>query len=179
MINLAQYQVDAFGNSPSTHQMPASATLAERILAFSMPITESGCWIWLRSLTPKGYGQLTFRKKHMEAHRASWEAFNGPIPPGMHILHKCNNTMCVNPAHFYLGGNLENCADRIAAGTHVAPPRHVGCDHPMALLTEDKIREIRASPRRHGSGRRLARQYGVSPATISAVRTGRIWAEVA
>jgi hypothetical protein len=33
------------------------------------------------------------------AHRASYEAFIGPIPDGMTIDHLCRNRKCVNPSH--------------------------------------------------------------------------------
>lgn len=36
----------------------------------------------------RGYGWFCFRQKTVRAHRASWELHNGPIPNGLHVLHK-------------------------------------------------------------------------------------------
>jgi DNA-binding XRE family transcriptional regulator len=42
----------------------------------------------------------------------------------------------------------------------------------MTKLTEDQVREIIATREYHGSGARLARKFGVSRQTVSAVRRG-------
>jgi hypothetical protein len=46
-------------------------------------------------------------------------------------------------------------------------------------LAAEKVREIKARLRAGESGARLAREFGVSQATVSAVKVGRIWAHVA
>lgn len=42
-------------------------------------------------------------------------------------------------------------------------------------LDADKVRAIRAEPNYRGVGQRLSERFGVSPATISEVRSGKIW----
>lgn len=151
-------------------------SLSSRLEAASMPVTECGCHIWLLSTHRAGHGQLTYRCQHMFAHRAAWEAYRGPIPDGMHVLHRCNVPQCINPDHLYLGKDLQNARDRVAAGTQAIPPRNIGSDHPNAVINDDIAREIRYS-RRHGV--ELADKFGVSTATVSAIRTGRLWKHVA
>ena len=51
-----------------------------------------------------------------------------------------------------------------------------GEDHGRHKLTAKEVAEIRAVPiKQHGSGRRLARKYDVSPAIISRIRNNKRW----
>ena len=58
-----------------------------------------GCWPWLGSLTPDGYGQFWAGAIKGRAHRYSYSLVNGPIPEGLQTDHLCRNRACVNPAH--------------------------------------------------------------------------------
>lgn len=79
--------------------MPASKlTRIERFMAKVEMITESGCWIWLGSVTRGGYG-LFQADRLMGAHRFAYEHFIGTIPTGLQIDHLCRVRCCVNPAH--------------------------------------------------------------------------------
>lgn len=76
------------------------------------------CWEWTASRTPQGYGKIGRRKGESPAiaSRVSWEMHNGPIPDGLHVLHRCDNPPCVNPAHLFLGTNADNQRDMRAKG---------------------------------------------------------------
>ena len=149
--------------------------LSKRIFDGSMTIPESGCWIWMRALTRSGYGQLTYLNRHMEAHRASWITHRGEIPDGLGVLHRCNIRSCVNPDHLYLGGQKENVADAIAAGTFRSPPRRLGSFHPLSKLNEGQARKIK-----YGTEPAVvvADSFGVKVQTVYAIRSGRQWKHV-
>lgn len=52
----------------------------------------------------------------MGSHEYSWQIHNGPIPDGLWVLHHCDNPVCVNPAHLFVGSNLDNVRDSISKG---------------------------------------------------------------
>lgn len=85
----------------------------------------AGCWIWTGALT-SGYGQLTHQGTHRTAHRASYEAFNGPLSPEDWVLHRCDNRACVNPHHLYAGTPVDNRRDML---------QRSGWKHPYGLRT--------------------------------------------
>lgn len=63
----------------------------------------SGCWNWMGSIVPGGYGKFNVEKnkvrKCFNAHRWAYEYFKGPIPDGLTLDHLCRNRRCVNPDH--------------------------------------------------------------------------------
>lgn len=87
-----------------------------RIEAGSIPEPNSGCWLWLGSTNNKGYAHLTYGNRLHRGNRFSWTAHNGPIPDGIHVLHSCDNRLCVNPEHLFLGTNQDNVDDKMRKG---------------------------------------------------------------
>lgn len=76
---------------------------------------EDGCWGWTGCISA-GYGQFRSGMKQERAHRASWILNHGPIPVDKQVLHTCNNRICSNPKHLYLGTSLDNNRDILASG---------------------------------------------------------------
>lgn len=57
------------------------------------------CMVWRWARGKNGYGTISCKGKPKYAHRASYEAFRGPIPEGFQIDHLCKVVGCVNPEH--------------------------------------------------------------------------------
>lgn len=74
------------------------------------------CHIWIGGRFRSGYGDFRSYKKERRAHRAAWDLLLGDIPEGLQVLHKCDNRLCVNPDHLYLGSNYDNMQDKIRKG---------------------------------------------------------------
>ena len=134
---------------------------------------QDGCWTWKASRSDTGYGCFYDRRAY-HAHRYSWILANGPIPDGMLVLHSCDNRACVRPDHLSIGTHRDNTADMLSKGRELIPDVR-GERHGESKLTEDAVREIRASSR---TGRELADKFGVSESAVSLVRRGKSWTHV-
>lgn len=60
---------------------------------------ETGCWIWMGSMSDTGYGSVNVGNRSYGAHKFMWERVNGKVPKGLHLDHLCRNRRCVNPDH--------------------------------------------------------------------------------
>lgn len=130
------------------------------------------CWIWTAGRNALGYGSFKFGPRRGQlAHRVSWELAHG-APGQLHVLHRCDNPPCVNPAHLFLGTHQDNMDDMYAKGRRV-PARGERNRH--AKLTVEQVQEIRD---RYAGGEiqiSLAKAFGVSQPAISQIVRRAHW----
>lgn len=137
-----------------------------------------GCWEWTGTFLNRGYGVLrwggrtdTVNPKKL-AHRISY-AFAHPDWDGKGcVLHRCDNRLCVNPEHLFLGSRAINVADMREKGRGV---NLRGAAHGMAKLTPDLVLAIYVDPL---SEKLAAKKYGVVASVIGGIRRGTIWKTV-
>lgn len=135
----------------------------------------TGCLEWQRARNKWGYGTLNLtRIPEGLAHRFAWVVFNGKIPAGKYILHRCNNPLCCNVEHLYIGTQTDNMRDVALQGTK----RYTsGVAHHNAVLTPEKVIQIREMLT-HKSQAAVATTFGVSPQTIKRIRNGITWKHI-
>lgn len=142
------------------------------------------CWPWTGAIQLKGgpYGRFSIGDGTQAAHRYAYEQVNGTVPPGLQVLHRCDNPPCCNngedspyPSHLFAGTHQDNMDDRDVKGRTPRGER-VG----LAKLTESDVRIIRAECANgsRGTAAILATRLGVSDAVISAVVRGKTWRHV-
>ena len=79
--------------------------------------TNNDCIIWTGHKWAQGrYGLDRINGRNTGAHRAAWIRANGEIPEGLLVCHKCDNGLCVNVEHLFLGTPSDNIQDCIRKG---------------------------------------------------------------
>jgi hypothetical protein len=146
--------------------------LPERIDNRIMPVTESGCWLWLGPLVAEGYGITFYRGKNRRVHRIVYQDRVGDLSDHQMLCHSCDVMCCCNPDHLYKGTSQSNVNDMISRGRHIIVR---GERNGQAKLTASQVRAIRASSEHY---KVLAARYGVHPMTIYKVRDRSRWQHV-
>ena len=135
-----------------------------------------GCWpVSPGHRTGRGYGSIGGggRRRRWLLHRLAYTLWVGEIPPGMQVLHRCDNPPCVNPQHLFLGTQADNMADKVAKGRQAR-----GLSNGMGKLSEEQIEQARRRMAAGETQAAVARELGVHPGTIGrrivrSVVTGR------
>ena len=89
----------------AAHKIPLSIRLDSKVSKL-----ENGCWQWIANTNGR-YGKLKVNKKFINVHVISYLLHKGEIN-NKFVLHTCDNSLCVNPDHLYLGTNSDNQKDR-------------------------------------------------------------------
>lgn len=161
----------------SSHGFPPSemhADIRDRFIAKVRIVDdETSCWEWMSRGFP--YGRIyrpTGRRGAvaLAAHRVAWEVANGqPVPAGLHVLHSCDNPICVRPDHLRPGTRADNMHDASVRGRARSAR---GEDSPRTKLTEADALGVIA----YGHATRaLAKELGVNRSALQAILAGRSW----
>jgi hypothetical protein len=100
----------------------------------------------------------------------AYEQAFGPIPPGLLVCHRCDERLCVNPEHLFVGTQKDNIADMISKGRACR-----GVLHHSVRLTEDQVRQIRVAD---GTQREIAALFGISQTNVSQIRQRKGWKQL-
>lgn len=141
------------------------------------------CWQWTSPPTRWGYGQFHFGDKYgvpLRAHRVAWFLTFGEIPERLLVCHHCDNKLCVNPAHLYLGNYSRNLSDAWKHQLRKPPTWILGEKHHSHKLNVNQVQEIRNIHSQGGEKlSAIARLFNVSATTVQRIVSRRIWKHVA
>lgn len=138
----------------------------------------SGCWVWTGSRTRKykGYGQTWYGGRKTLVHRVAAELSGMDLSTGLLVLHKCDNPLCCNPDHLFLGTTQDNSDDMIVKGRLVTLR---GDERKSPKLREDQVLEIRKIYSEGGvTQRQLAKKYNVDQRLIWGVVNREFWKHI-
>jgi hypothetical protein len=142
------------------------------------------CWEWQGSTNSTGYGTVSWEGKVYCAHRvAAWLSglVDSPRAIGSrasvrasnkYVLHKCDNRLCCNPDHFFVGTLGDNMKDAYRKKRKAQPN---GEKHVNAKLSNQQAKKIRQRYKNGEFQVPLAREYGVSQRVISLIVQGKTY----
>jgi len=169
-----------------------NAQSLEGLIERCIPEPMSGCWLWLGTayeISGRWKPYYFMGGRQWLAHRASKWLHDGPFDLAAFICHRCDNPLCVNPGHLYVGDHASNMEDmarrkrahfskhpeiakeagrKLGSGNSWA----VGARNPKAKLTPQEVDAIRADAR---GTKVLASIYSVDRTTIQRIRRGSLW----
>lgn len=122
---------------PISEMSNGQVKLTDRIASKIIPVTESGCWLWIAGLGTSGYGQIYYRGGTRHAHRVVYEVFKGSIPPGFEIDHLCRVRCCVNPDHLRACTGRENVLAPWSLAPTAINSRKTHCKHGHPYTVEN------------------------------------------
>ncbi len=125
------------------------------------------CWIWKGCLIESGYGTIGYKGKNFVVHRLMYELFVAKIPEGMLACHICDNKLCCNPSHIFLGTHKDNLVDMVNKKRS-----NFGEKHHNARLKTEEAREIKFSKEKNTI---LSDRFKVSAGHIDNIRLGIRW----
>lgn len=141
--------------------------------------TESGCMEWTAQITKHGYGRVSWHKRKRLAHRLAMYLHGvlDDLDSETCVLHRCDNRLCCNPDHLFLGTKRDNTQDAMRKGRQVIPKGR-GETSGNAKLTNSQAAEIRNRYSAGGiSQQKLAIEYGVTQMVVSHIVRGNTYCE--
>lgn len=134
--------------------------------------TENECWIWMDAVDEDRYGKFTIhineKQIDIRAHRYSWQlANNYKIKnKSFFVCHTCDNPICVNPNHLFLGDVFDNNKDRTEKGRS------------FSKLKTDEVVEIKKLLLTTISVNEISKIYKVDYDTIISIKQNKSWKHV-
>lgn len=123
-----------------------------------------GCHYWTGPPGAKGYGAFYMNGAHYAPSRAAYVFYKGD-PGELYVCHACDNPLCVNPDHLFLGTAKDNFHDMLRKGRQNKDPNRKKLDHLSVLLIREAATLGFTLPE-------IASYFGVCFQTVSEIKLG-------
>ena len=139
---------------------------------------EGECWIWTGGVNGRGRPSLYpkgERTKPILAHRYSYSLHYDEDIKDLYVCHTCDEILCVNPEHLFLGTQQDNMDDMVSKGRSHKPKGEL---NGRSILTEEQVLFIRNNCVKRSPTlgiRALAKKFGVTDSTISDCLHNKSW----
>lgn len=174
-------EAESIDITPRRKGGPPTATPEQAIARFWAKADKAAgadaCWAWTAYRDRAGYGTVRHgsQRRKVKAHRLALMLSGLDVPAGACVLHRCDNPGCVNPAHLFIGTQVDNVADMVAKGRSA---RQRGERNGIAKLRSEQIVEIRRLAATGVSRAEIGRAFGVDHSSVSKIVTRKRWAHV-
>lgn len=131
---------------------------------------KNGCWEWLGCTKQGNYGVIRAKRRNYLVHRLMFELYLKEDIQGKYVCHRCDNPICCNPQHMFIGSQTENMKDAV-----LKKRMKYGEDHYARKLCEDDVIKIRKMRNTGLSFRKIAEKFLVSYSCITGIIWGKTW----
>lgn len=150
---------------------PKYSNLLDAYNAYVIKNGDDECWGW--SGIKNIYGSICINKKLTYAHRFSYRYYVGAIPEGMFVCHKCDNYLCTNPKHLFLGYPKDNSQDMVLKGRSGKGEKNA-----CALLNNEQVIKIKNLLKTNLKQKEIAKIFGINFRIISSIKNNRTWSHI-
>lgn len=123
------------------------------------------CWIWQAGKSLDGYGKVCFNKSGKyytcRAHRVAYFLNYNKIDKNLAVCHRCDQPLCINPEHLFLGTIQDNHDDMRQKGRQVQPR-----GEQLSNLTASQVLEIRQLVKNGEKQIDVARKFNIGKNAI-------------
>ena len=141
--------------------------------------SDDECWNWKGGQKSDNYGNFNFfngeKWVSKTAHHFSYVLKFGDVNNPNCVLHKCDNRLCCNPNHLWIGTRKDNNLDRDKKGRQVSSK---GIKHGMCKLTNLKVMNIRIMRDCGSTLKQIADLYKISKSMVHNISSGLNWTHI-